>query len=262
MFASNVRARRWLAALVVMFAVALMLPASALAAESTQTMYRLYNPNTGEHFYTASAGERDSLSRIGWSYEGVGWIAPSSSKTPVYRLYNPYAPGGDHHYTTSAGERDALVSLGWRAEGVGWYSDDSKRAPVYREYNPNARTGTHNYTTSKGENDSLVSHGWRGEGVGWYAVEANHSWAPNTKTVHHDAVTQERHICNGCGKDITGSEDAHGESALLAGNVACGAWHTEMRTVRPAYDEQVLVSTAWEETVTTGYKCSVCGATK
>lgn len=92
------------------------------------------------------------------------------------------------------------------------------------------------------------------------------------KTVHHDAVTQERHICNGCGKDITGSEDAHMESALLAGNVACGAWHTEMRTVQAAYDEQVLVqaaydeqvlvSAAWDETVTTGYRCSTCGATK
>lgn len=259
MFASNVRARRWFAALVLMFAVALMLPASALAAESTQTMYRLYNPNTGEHFYTASAGERDSLSRIGWSYEGVGWIAPSSSKTPVYRLYNPYAPGGDHHYTTSAGERDVLVSLGWRSEGVGWYSDDSKRAPVYRQYNPNARTGTHNYTTSKGENDSLVSLGWRGEGVGWYAVEANHNWVPNTKTVHHDAVIEYHTVCNGCGLDFTatGATQAdigeHAKEAMLSGNMACGSYSNNV---------PVVVKQAYDETVTSGYKCSICGATK
>ena len=92
------------------------------------------------------------------------------------------------------------------------------------------------------------------------------------KTVHHDAVTEERSICNGCGKDITGNESAHMKSALLAGNTACGAWHSELRTVQAAYDEQVLVqaaydeqvlvSAAWDETVTTGYRCSGCGATK
>lgn len=29
-----------------------------------------------------------------------------------------------------------------------------------------------------------------------------------------------------------------------------------------AYDEQVQTSVAWDETVTMGYKCSSCGATK
>lgn len=133
------------------------------------TMYRMYNPNSGEHFYTANSHEKDNLFSVGWEYEGIGWIAPGSSNTPVYRLYNPNA--GDHHYTTSKGERDSLVAAGWRSEGTGWYSDDSKTVPLYRQYNPNAKSGTHNYTTNKGENDSLCSIGWRGEGIGWYALE-------------------------------------------------------------------------------------------
>lgn len=136
----------------------------------TAAMHRLYNPYTGEHFYTADTTERDHLTGLGWRYEGVGWKAPAKSSTPVYRLYNGHVRGGDHHYTTSASERDHLVSVGWTYEGVGWYSDDAKGVPLYRQYNPYARTGTHNYTASESENGHLLAVGWRGEGVGWYGV--------------------------------------------------------------------------------------------
>ena len=87
-----------------------------------------------------------------------------------------------------------------------------------------------------------------------------HPAVTHTETVHHPAVTHtESHsICNGCGADITGYERNHAESAMLAGNVACGAWHSEPRTVTD--------SAAWDETVTVTdspayYTCS-CGATK
>ena len=142
-------------------------------APSGVAMHRLYNPNSGEHFYTASAHERDSLRRAGWKYEGVGWTAPASSRTPVYRLYS----GTDHHYTASAAERDMLVRAGWKYEGVGWYSDDAKGVPLYRQFNPNVNpgaprnnSGSHNYTTSRAEHDHLLSAGWRGEGIGWYGM--------------------------------------------------------------------------------------------
>ena len=148
---------------------------SALAAEATETegvqMYRLYNPNSGEHFYTASAYERDSLVKEGWESEGVGWIAPAKSDTPVYRLYNPNA--GDHHYTASAYERDSLVKAGWRYENVGWYSDDAEAVAVYRQYNPNAVSGAHNYTTSTYERDMLIKAGWNDEEIGWYGLSTS-----------------------------------------------------------------------------------------
>lgn len=144
-------------------------------AKAKDHMYRLYNPNTGEHFYTASYYEANSIVKAGWQYENVGWTAPTSSNTPVFRLYNPYVYGGDHHYTTSSVERDSLVAAGWRYERIGWYSDDAQGVPLYRQYNPNAVTGTHNYTTSKQENDSLVAAGWRAEGVAWYGLDPNAS---------------------------------------------------------------------------------------
>ncbi len=137
-------------------------------APGTKIMFRLYNPNSGEHFYTASVVERDHLISVGWNDEGTGWTAPENSSSPVYRLYN--ANAGDHHYTTSVVERDHLISVGWNDEGIGWYSDDAQAVPLYRQYNPNAIAGSHNYTTSTVERDHLISVGWNDEGIGWYGM--------------------------------------------------------------------------------------------
>ena len=135
-----------------------------------RAMYRLYNPNSGEHFYTSDARERAYLVSLGWKYEKDEWFAPEKSGTPVYRLYNPNA--GDHHYTLEKNERDYLEKQGWKYEGIGWYSDDAKGVPVYRQYNPNAKgAGAHNYSTDKNENDYLARNGWKAEGIGWYGIK-------------------------------------------------------------------------------------------
>ena len=143
---------------------------SGITAQSLQPveMYRLYNPNSGEHFYTADETEMNGLVKLGWKYEGIGWFAPEESDTPVYRLYN--ANGSEHHYTTSADERDMLVKAGWSDEGIGWYSDDYKTVPLHREYNPNAFSCNHNYTMSDEEHDGLVKLGWKDEGIAWYGM--------------------------------------------------------------------------------------------
>ena len=146
-------------------------------AVQTDTMWRLYNKYTGEHFYTSNESEKKSLVAVGWKDENVGWYAPtkSSSSTPVYRLYNKYVSGGDHHYTLSASERDNLVKLGWSYEGVAWYSSkstDISAKPLYRQYNPYATTGTHNYTLSTSEGNNLIKAGWKDEGKAWYGYES------------------------------------------------------------------------------------------
>lgn len=137
------------------------------AASQAGAMYRLYNPNSGEHFYTASGQERNFLIEQGWRAEGTAWTNPDSG-IPVYRLYNPNT--GDHHYTTSSVERDHLAEVGWNYEGIGWYAAEAG-TPVYRLYNPNAKkAGSHHYTTSAGERNSLIEAGWNDEGIGWHAL--------------------------------------------------------------------------------------------
>lgn len=150
--------------------------AQATSSSEIQTMYRLYNPNSGEHFYTASEFECGYVEASGWTYEGVAWTAPVKSNTPVYRLYS----GTDHHYTTSVAEKNMLVKAGWKYENIGWYSDDAKGVPLYRQFNPNVdpnasfnNSGSHNYTTSKSENDHLVSLGWIAEDIGWYGMDTS-----------------------------------------------------------------------------------------
>lgn len=138
-----------------------------------QPMYRLYNPNSGEHFYTAYVGERDDVVAAGWRDEGIGWTAPEISSSPVYRLYNEFA--GEHHYTMDMQERNSLVEIGWTSEGVGWFSDDAQTVPLLREYNPNEFANNHNYTASADEHANLISLGWRDEGIAWYGTDASGS---------------------------------------------------------------------------------------
>lgn len=133
-------------------------------SKRTVQMFRLYNPNSGEHFYTGSAEERDTLMEAGWNYEGVGWNAPMADGLPIYRVYNPNA--GDHHYTGSMEEVNNLVAVGWNYEGVAW-NTPIVGMPVYRLYNPNAFSGAHHYTPSTIERDHLISLGWKYEGIAW-----------------------------------------------------------------------------------------------
>ena len=138
--------------------------------EEAVPIYRLYNPNSGEHFFTGSATERDNLIKLGWKNEKIGWYAAKKSSIPVYRLYNKNA-GNDHFYTKSAAEKDKLVKLGWKYEGIAFYASETKTTPVYRAYNPNAKMGTHHFTKSKLEYDTIVKLGWRAEKIAWYAVK-------------------------------------------------------------------------------------------
>jgi hypothetical protein len=145
-----------------------------------RNMYRLYQPANYEHFYTASTNERDVLtSQHGWKYEGIAWVAPKRSNTPVYRLYNPILR--DHHYTTSKYERDVLVAKhGWNDEGIGWYSSDTKLVPIYRAYNPGLTSGSHNYTKDANEQRILTTQrGWKAEGTAWYGYKKTTASSPN-----------------------------------------------------------------------------------
>ena len=136
-------------------------------AANERYIFRMYNKNDGQHHYTQIMSEANNLIKVGWNYEGVGWVSPTTG-TSVYRMYNPN--NGRHHYTPYVYERDNLVKAGWKSEGVSWYSGGS--VPVYRLYTPHAapREDSHHYTPLASERDSLVKVGWRSEGTAWYAA--------------------------------------------------------------------------------------------
>ena len=145
---------------------------AVLARYEKTPMYRVYNPNSGEHFYTASEEERDHLINVGWKDESIGWYAPVNGGQDVFRLYN--ANSGDHHYTLNPEERSELIRMGWKDEGIGWKSldeTDVNRQPVYRQYNPNEYACNHNYTTSPTERETLVKMGWIDENIGFYGIQ-------------------------------------------------------------------------------------------
>ena len=243
------RTTRWPAATLVLIALAAVLaafghPGAAVAddAAATVEMYRFYNQYTGEHFYTGNQTERDALLTAGWTAEGIGWVAPTKSNTPVYRLYNPYVPGGDHHYTMDVNEYNKLAGLGWQQEGVGWYSDDAKTVPLYRQYNPYAQTGTHNYTTSKAENDSLVKKGWHEEGTAWYAVATG--------------KPAESESSNGAGNNTGAGSDTNAQLSIVYVTKSGKKFH---RQTCPSVDNSSLREISRIEALDSGYTaCKIC----
>ena len=117
-----------------------------------------------------------------------------------------------------------------------------------------------------------------------------HNWVPITSVIHHDeqghnekvlvseAWTEEvpiyeeqyRAICNTCGEDITSNYAEHIKQHMLNGEG--GSYRNEVVQIQvgtnkinhdAVYEDKWIVDkAAWDETVTTGYKCSSCGATK
>ena len=144
------------------------------ATQLSVPVYRLYNPNSGEHLFTTSENECDSLDKNGWDFETIAWYAPTVGDQ-VYRLYNPNHPLGDHHYTASEEERDNLIKQGWRLDATAFNTvaegDVPLGAPIYSLYNPNAYDlgmATHHLTLSKEEADGLALLGWTNEGAKFY----------------------------------------------------------------------------------------------
>lgn len=146
-------------------------------------------------------------------------------------------------------------------------------------------------TSSGSGSNSKPSNGGSSNSGGTSKPESHtHNWVAITEQVHHDEVghwedyivspawteevpiyeEQYRAICNTCGADITGSEASHVRNHMLNGEN--GSYRNEPTKVQvgtnkiehPAVTDKkwVVDKAAWTETVTTGYKCSGCGATK
>jgi len=119
---------------------------------TTTTLYRAFQGNTGAHLYTIDSNEYNNLDAT-WTKEGpVGWVFSSSvpNSIPIYRSKNA---AGDYLLTTS--QTEAQNSSGYTSEGIGFY------APIVPGGN-NAREGG----TSSGGTNQYSTGGQGGNGFG------------------------------------------------------------------------------------------------
>jgi hypothetical protein len=81
-------------------------------ATGASAIFRMYNPNSGRHYYTIGAGERDFLKGVGWVYEkdeGFMFGSEAPGTIEIFRLYNKNS--GVHLYTGNPGEKDAILAM-------------------------------------------------------------------------------------------------------------------------------------------------------
>lgn len=110
-----------------------------------------------------------------------------------------------------------------------------------------SNTGNSSSASEESSEPSQLSHTHN-----WVAQTTTVTHPAEYKTVHHDAVTDEVVVCS-CGLQNPGRDHVVSNRHTTS---------VETVTIQAAYDEKVLVKEAWTETVTTGYKCSGCGAVK
>jgi peptidoglycan/xylan/chitin deacetylase (PgdA/CDA1 family) len=170
--------------------VAVALPSSVAKAADTTGLIpvtRLYQPATGDHFYTTSASDIAIAESVGFQNDGVGFnaYATSASGVPVYRLYSPLTE--KHFYTTSTSDVTIATGVGYQNDGVAFYEDSAASAnnvAVDRMYQP--RDYDHFYTTSASDVSIAKSVGYQDEGAVFYAPTS--AVAPQTNLIANPSV--------------------------------------------------------------------------
>ena len=132
----------------------------------------------------------------------------------------------------------------------------------------NTSSNKNNTSSSKPSNSSNSSNSNSSK-----PAEHTHDWVAVTETrtvVDQPAydeqvpVTEmrEHEICSSCGADLTGTDaSAHIYQHMINGDDK-GGWHSEWREEVTGYQTVHHDAVTHTETVTTGYRCSTCGAKK
>lgn len=159
--------------------VAAIVPqASGNGSDGNDAVFRFFDTRTGDHFYTASAGERDQILRTipHYTFEGSAFSAPDGGPgtTDVFRFYNTATQA--HFFTTSEAERDQVIRTlpTFQYEGVAFQAytsaaGHSDALVLDRFYN--TQTNLHHFSGSAGETANILAgqagSGWVLEGPGF-----------------------------------------------------------------------------------------------
>jgi len=153
----------------------------------TSPIFRGWNPEKNNHFYTADKEEFDNaVANDGYEDEGIlgyAYVNTVNGVSPVYREVEDTA-GMQHFYTMNNTEmQKAQREDGLVFEGNAWYSYPydteaiipSSAAVIYRQWNPS--TGDHFYTMDKEEADnSIAIHDYVDEDYLGYAYPYEDGW--------------------------------------------------------------------------------------
>ena len=132
------------------------------------TVYRLFNPEVGVHFYTSNKDERNSViaDLPQYEYEGAAFGTVTEEEAdsvtgaqPVYRFFN--TDTGVHLYTIDEAERDSIQENlpNFLFEGISYYAYETEQEgtiPLYRFFNP--EVGAHFYTPFAVERDNVIEN--------------------------------------------------------------------------------------------------------
>lgn len=112
------------------------------------------------------------------------------------------------------------------------------------------------------------------EGGSSERTDHDHIWIPEVRTIHHDAVTEEvthdpvyedrvvfHTICNQCSATIDGIAREHIERTGHTGYSTNVPIHETVMCAE-AFTECVVVEEGWDETISDGMICGICGISR
>lgn len=140
-----------------------------LVAIEVKPLYRYWNSNYNDHYYTTNFDDKASYEKVGYSYDWIeGYLCKNqeSGTVPLYRYWNEKKK--DHYYTTNPNDKASYEKAGYRydwIEGYVYKSPAEGRTPLYRYWN--GKKNDHYFTTNP---DDKIPYGKAGYSYDW--VEA------------------------------------------------------------------------------------------
>lgn len=153
---------------------------------------------------------------------------------------------------TKASEPSVGTNAGQPAAPTGSNSGGASSAPASQP------SGNNNGGSSQAGSSQPATAPQQPEHVHNWVAQTEQQWVQDSAAWDEPIYSQQvRSICNTCGADITGNTTAHFKAS---GRNGCSGYHSE--TVQVQTGTTHHEATGHYETITTGYVCSGCGASK
>ena len=126
-------------------------------------VWRLYNPKSGGHFFSANYTEVNTYLMNGWKSDGIVSYSSDNGDISVHRLYNPKT--NYHILSSNSAEINSLKSQGWKDDGEIFKANSSGK-PVWRLSNK----GRYFATNNTDELSIYKNAGWNIDGISYYEI--------------------------------------------------------------------------------------------